>query len=50
MQEELDINEILAAMRQQIGAMAHENAILTAKIKQLQNGPSNTNLPDTSND
>lgn len=49
MNEELDVNEILAAMRQQIGAMAQENAILAAKIKKLENGPSNPNLSDTPN-
>ncbi len=35
MNEELDVNEILAAMRNQIGAMAQENAILKATIKKL---------------
>jgi len=38
MDEQLDVNEILAAMRQQIGVMAQENAILVAKIKKLENG------------
>lgn len=41
MNEELDVNEILAAMRQQIGSMAQENAILRATIKKLENGPCN---------
>jgi cell division protein FtsB len=41
MNEELDVNEILAAMRNQIGAMAQENAILAARIKKLENGPCN---------
>jgi hypothetical protein len=36
MNEGLDVNEILAAMRQQIGAMAQENAILSARIKALE--------------
>jgi cell division protein FtsB len=34
-------------MRQQIGVMAQENAILVAKIKKLENGLSNPNLSDT---
>ena len=38
MNEELDVNEILTAMRNQIGAMAQENAILAARIKKLENG------------
>ena len=37
MAEELDVNEILAALRQQIGAMAQENAILTARLKKIEN-------------
>lgn len=37
MTEELDVNEILAAMRQQIGAMAQENAILAARLKKIEN-------------
>lgn len=41
MNEELDVNEILTAMRNQIGAMAQENAILAARIKKLENGPCN---------
>ena len=36
MNEELDVNEILSAMRQQVGTMAQENAILLAKIKKLE--------------
>jgi hypothetical protein len=50
MNEELDVNEILAAMRNQIGAMAQENAILKATIKKLENGPSCRNCSDTKND
>jgi cell division protein FtsB len=50
MNEELDVNEILASMRQQIGAMAQENAILAARIKKLENGPSCRNCSDTKND
>lgn len=49
MNEELDVNEILAAMRNQIGAMAQENAILAAKIKKLENGCCNGHVSDTSN-
>lgn len=41
MNDEIDVNEILAAMRQQVGAMAQENAILAARIKKLEN---DTNL------
>ena len=37
MNDEIDVNEILAAMRQQVGAMAQENAILAARIKKLEN-------------
>ena len=48
MQEELDVNELLAAMRQQIGAMAQENAILAVTIKKLENGCCG-NLSDTQN-
>ena len=48
MNQELDVNEILAAMRQQIGVMAQENAILTARIKKLENGCCG-NLSDTQN-
>jgi regulator of replication initiation timing len=36
MNEELDVNEILSAMRQQVGTMAQENAILSARIKKLE--------------
>jgi cell division protein FtsB len=50
MNEELDVNEILAAMRNQIGAIAQENAILKATIKKLENGPSCRNCSDTKND
>ena len=49
MDEQLDVNEILAAMRQQIGAMAQENAILAAKIKKLENELSKFNLSDIPN-
>lgn len=49
MNQELDVNEILAAMRQQIGVMAQENAILVAKIKKLENGLSDRNLSDIQN-
>lgn len=49
MNEELDVNEILAAMRQQIGSMAQENAILAARIKKLENGPCTGNCSDSKN-
>ncbi len=48
MQEELDVNDILTAMRLQIGAMAQENAILSAKVKKLENGCCG-NLSDSQN-
>lgn len=48
MNEELDVNEILAALRNQIGVMAQENAILVARIKKLENGCCG-NLSDTQN-
>jgi cell division protein FtsB len=50
MTNELDVNEILAAMRNQIGAMAQENAILAARIKKLENEPCCGALSDTKND
>jgi hypothetical protein len=43
MNNELDVNEILAAMRQQVGVMAQENAILTATVKKLENERSTNN-------
>ena len=49
MNQEIDVNEILAAMRIQIGAMAQENAILAARIKKLENGPCTGNCSDTKN-
>lgn len=50
MNEELDVNEILTAMREQIGAMAQENAILKAALKKANNGPSCRDCSDTKND
>jgi cell division protein FtsB len=47
MNEELDVNEILTAMRNQIGAMAQENAILAARIKKLENGLCNGTCSNT---
>ncbi len=38
MENELDLATVLQAMREQIGAMAQENAILRATIKKLENG------------
>lgn len=35
METELDVATVLEAMREQIGAMAQENAILKATIKKL---------------
>lgn len=46
MNDQLDVNEILAAMRNQIGAMAQENAILAARIKKLENGSCNGCISD----
>lgn len=37
METELDLATILQAMREQIGAMAQENAILKATIKKIEN-------------
>lgn len=34
--KELDVNDILEAMRIQIGAMAQENAILSARLKKAE--------------
>jgi hypothetical protein len=34
---ELDVNDILEALRVQIGAMAQENAILSARLKKVEN-------------
>ena len=43
MNDQLDLNEILIVMRNQIGAMAQENAILVATIKKLENERSANN-------
>ena len=48
MQEELEITDILNALRERIGMMAQENAILIARIKKLENGCCG-NLSDTQN-
>lgn len=50
METELDLATVLQAMREQIGSMAQENAILKATIKKLENGPSCRNCSDTKND
>lgn len=49
MNEELDVTDILDALRQRIGMMAQENAILAARIKKLENGPCTGNCSDTKN-
>jgi hypothetical protein len=49
MTEELEITDILNALRERIGMMAQENAILTARIKKLENGCCNGNLSDSQN-
>ena len=41
MENEIDLAIVLQAMREQIGVMAQENAILRATIKKLENGPCN---------
>jgi len=38
MNEELDVSDILNSLRERIGMMAQENAILAARIKKLENG------------
>jgi hypothetical protein len=48
MNEELEITDILNAMRERIGIMAQENAILVARIKKLENGCCGT-VSDTQN-
>lgn len=50
MSEELELTDILDSMRERIGILAQENAILAAKIKKLENGPSCRNCSDTKND
>lgn len=50
METELDLAIVLQAMREQIGSMAQENAILRATIKKLENGPCNGPCADTKND
>lgn len=47
MNEELDVTDILNALRERIGMMAQENAILAARIKKLENGPCTGNCSDT---
>ncbi len=37
MEKELDLNLVLAAMRERIGALAQENAILQAQLNQHDN-------------
>lgn len=49
MQDELEISDILNALRERIGLLAQENAILTARIKKLENGLGTGNLPDSAN-
>lgn len=36
MNDEIDVNEILKAMRENIGALSQENAVLRATITKLQ--------------
>jgi hypothetical protein len=50
MNEEIEINDILTAMRERIGILAQENALLAAKIKKLENGCCNPNSSDNKND
>lgn len=49
MENEVDLAIVLQAMREQIGAMAQENAILRATIKKLENGPSCRDCSNTKN-
>ena len=49
MNEELDVTDILNALRERIGMMAQENAILAARIKKLENGLGERNLSDSPN-
>lgn len=37
MEEEIDLGAVLAAMREQIGVLAQENAILKARLARLSN-------------
>ena len=50
MNEELDVADILNALRERIGLMAQENAILAARIKKLENGSCSGTCSDTKND
>lgn len=50
MHEELEITDILNSMRERIGMLAQENALLVAKIKKLENGPCCGALSNTTND
>jgi hypothetical protein len=49
MNEELEVTDILNALRERIGIMAQENAILSAKIKKLENGSCNGSCSNTKN-
>lgn len=50
MNEELDVNEILTAMREQIGIMAQEIAILKTALKKVNNESCNGACSNTKND
>ena len=50
METELDLATVLQAMREQIGSMAQENAILKATIKKMSDERNCTNCSDTKND
>lgn len=50
MNEELDVTDILNALRERIGMMAQENALLSAKIKKLENEPCSGTCSNTKND
>lgn len=49
MDTEIDLANVLQAMREQIGLMAQENAILKATIKKLENGSCNGTCSNTKN-
>lgn len=42
-EKELDVNLVLVALREQIGLLAIDKAILTARLEQLENTEETTN-------
>lgn len=49
MEKEVDVSAVLTAMREQIGVMAQENAILKATIAKLENVTHCTNCSNNTN-